>query len=37
MMPIEQVIACLSIGLIGFILIVLAIGPAIVSWLEDKW
>lgn len=36
-MTILDVLGCLFAGFFGFVIIVLAIGPSIVAWLEDKW
>jgi hypothetical protein len=36
-MTILDVVGCLFAGFVGFILFVLAVGPAIIAYLEDKW
>ena len=36
-MTILDVFGCLFAGFVGFILFVLAVGPAIIAYLEDKW
>jgi hypothetical protein len=37
MISIPEILSCLFIGLIGFFLFALAIGPAIIKWLENKF
>jgi hypothetical protein len=36
-MTILDVVGCLFAGFVGFILFVLAVGPAIIAWLEDRF
>ena len=37
MISILEILACLSIGIIGFFFFVLAVGPALIAWLENRF
>ena len=36
-MTILDVLGCVFAGIVGFFLFILAVGPAVIAWLEDKW